>query len=139
MSEIARSKRDVALNKAEQWSDRNRDRRLIEEARRLKATFEELRAVIRKTEADAKERRETGQKVVKAFEKVMKFYARPEVREALPAEAGRVIRTAREIRGQVDVANPAVPPIDAMLVMLVFAAAAVKKRFAAGSGGVPAA
>ena len=58
-----------------------------DELRRLEATFEELRGAIRKLQDDAESRRKVGKKVAESFEKVLKFYSKREVQQALPAES----------------------------------------------------
>ncbi len=129
--EIARSKTRLAVSEAGQWSARDRDRRMMLESRRLKATFERLQAAIRKFQGDDKKARELGKDVAESFEQVMKFFSTHEVQQALPAESGRVIKVARDLRAHADTAHPSPAPIDAMLVTLAFAAMLLKRRLAA--------
>ena len=128
-SEIARSKARLTLSEAGQRDAAGRDRRILDESRRLKSTFEELRGAIQKLQDDAESRRKVGKKVAESFEKVLKFYSQHEVQQALPAESTRVIKTARDLRGHVDMAHPSVAPVEAMLVSLAFVAAIMKRKF----------
>ena len=129
-TEIEQSKVRVALSEAEQRDRRHRDRRLRDEARGLQARFERLRAAIRGLQDDAEARRELRKEVAEAFERVMKFYSTSEVQQAVPAQATKVIRTARELRGSADTPHPSVVPVEAMLVLLVSVAALLKRKLA---------
>jgi hypothetical protein len=133
-TDIARSRTLLALNEAEQGQARMRNRRLLDESQRLKAAFEEIKAVVRKAEANAEERRKLGRRVAQNIEKVLKFYSKPEVQQTLPAESGRVIKVARDLRAHVDGAHSSPAPFDAMLVSLAFAAALLKRKLAPGHG-----
>jgi hypothetical protein len=153
-TEIERSKVRVAVSEAEQWSQRNRSRRLYRESRRLQERFERLRAAFRSSADNADARKELVKDVGEAFEQVMKFFSAREVQQAIPEEAAKAARTTRDLYGKFHATcdvHPAAPasgaivqardpgrradapviPVDSMLVVLTAIAVLLRRKLAA--------